>query len=242
MAEELGKREAEFAIKRPQLERERLAAITAAQAALAPMRKNWPPELAEQERKKAEATAKLEADLKAYEARLSPRRWPNGKKTKPRRSSIAGRCSSRRPSSASNKAVLTKEPDGSILVTGRNTNAVVTIVAETELTGITGLRLEVLPDSRLPNERSRPRDRRQLRAQRARADGRPQGRPRSRPSRSNWRRPWPISARQISRSPRRSTAAPAIRQMAGPLPRPPGRRTGRLSRRRSQSAAAAARC
>ncbi len=36
-------------------------------------------------------------------------------------------------------------------VSGRNTNGVVTIVAETELTGITGLRLEVLPDSRLPS-------------------------------------------------------------------------------------------
>src|SRR5262249_7317793 len=42
--------------------------------------------------------------------------------------------------------------DGSISVSGRNKNGVVTIVVETELTGITGLRLEVLPDSRLPNK------------------------------------------------------------------------------------------
>ena len=50
-----------------------------------------------------------------------------------------------------NGSVLTKEPDGSITVSGRNVNGVVTLVVETELSGITGLRLEVLPDGRLPN-------------------------------------------------------------------------------------------
>ena len=54
--------------------------------------------------------------------------------------------------SATNRSTFTKEPDGSIVVSGRNRNGVVTIVAETELTGITGLRLEVLTDSRLPNK------------------------------------------------------------------------------------------
>ena len=68
LAEELGRREAEFAIKRPELERKREAAIAAAQTALAAYEKELAPRLAEQERKKAEATAKLEADLKSYEA------------------------------------------------------------------------------------------------------------------------------------------------------------------------------
>ena len=54
--------------------------------------------------------------------------------------------------SATNGSTLTKEPDGSIVVSGPNKNGVVTISAETELTGITGLRLEVLTDSRLPNK------------------------------------------------------------------------------------------
>jgi hypothetical protein len=52
---------------------------------------------------------------------------------------------------ATNRSVLTREPDGSITVSGNNQNGVVTLVVETELTGITGLRLEVLPDSRLPS-------------------------------------------------------------------------------------------
>jgi hypothetical protein len=52
--------------------------------------------------------------------------------------------------SATNKSTFTKEPDGSIVVSGPNKNGVVTISAETDLTGIVGLRLEVLTDSRLP--------------------------------------------------------------------------------------------
>ena len=52
-----------------------------------------------------------------------------------------------------------------------------TVVAETDLTAITGLRLEVLTDSRLSQQGTRPRHRWQLRAQRARAPGRAQGRP-----------------------------------------------------------------
>jgi hypothetical protein len=52
----------------------------------------------------------------------------------------------------SNGSVLTKEPDGSIIVTGRNTNGVVTITTATDLSEITGIRLEVLTDSRLPNK------------------------------------------------------------------------------------------
>ena len=51
MAEELGKREIEFALKRPLLERQRQAAIAAAQAALAAYEKAQAPKLAEAARK-----------------------------------------------------------------------------------------------------------------------------------------------------------------------------------------------
>jgi hypothetical protein len=54
--------------------------------------------------------------------------------------------------SATNNAVLTKEADGSIVASGPNGNGVVMVVADTELTGITGFRLEVLTDSRLPKK------------------------------------------------------------------------------------------
>jgi len=49
------------------------------------------------------------------------------------------------------KIVFTKQKDGSILVSGENpTPSVYTITANTKLTGITGIRLEVLPDDSLP--------------------------------------------------------------------------------------------
>jgi len=46
---------------------------------------------------------------------------------------------------------LTKEADGSIIVAGNNHPTVLTIAAETDLAGITGVRLEVLPDPRYPS-------------------------------------------------------------------------------------------
>ena len=47
-------------------------------------------------------------------------------------------------------ATMTAGPDGSILTTGANKNGVYEIVAETDLTDITGLRLDVLADDTLP--------------------------------------------------------------------------------------------
>ena len=151
MAEELGRREAEYAIKRPELERRRRAAIAAAQAALAAYEKEQAPKLAEQQRKMAETTAKLEADLKAYESTTFAKKLAAWEKDKA--ASIVNRWVVLEPksTSATNRSVLTKQPDGSIVVSGPKRNGVVTIIVETELTGITGLRLEVLPDSRLPN-------------------------------------------------------------------------------------------
>jgi hypothetical protein len=152
LAEELGRREAEFALKRPELERRRRAALASAQAALAAYEKELAPRLAEQRRKKAEAAARLEADLKNYEATGLARKLADWEKS--HASAIVNRWVVLEPKSTSttNRSVLKKEPDGSISVSGRNKNGVVTIVVETELTGITGLRLEVLPDSRLPNK------------------------------------------------------------------------------------------
>ena len=150
MAQELGKRETEFALKRPRLERERQVAITAAEGALAAYEKAKAPELAEAERNKAATTAKLEAELKSYETTTLAKKLIEWEKDKG--ASILNRWIVLEPkvTSASNCATVTREPDGSIFVSGRNGNGTVTVTAETELTGITGVRLEVLPDSRLP--------------------------------------------------------------------------------------------
>jgi hypothetical protein len=152
LAEELGRREAEFALKRPELERRRRAAIAAAQAALAAYEKELAPRLAERQRERAEAAAKLEADLKTYEATGFAKKLADWEKA--HASAIVNRWVVLEPKamSTTNRSVLKKEADGSISVSGRNKNGVVTLVVETELTGITGLRLEVLPDSRLPSK------------------------------------------------------------------------------------------
>ena len=52
LAENLGKREVEFALRRPQLERDRLASITTAQAALAAYEKDLAPRLAQKNKEK----------------------------------------------------------------------------------------------------------------------------------------------------------------------------------------------
>ena len=73
--------------------------------------------------------------------------------------------------------LLAASPDGSILVTGTLKNGVYEIVAETDLAGITGIRLEALADDKLARARPRPRPERQLRPQRARGRRRAEGRP-----------------------------------------------------------------
>ena len=95
---------------------------------------------------------KLEADLKTYESTVLAKKMADWEKEKA--PSIINRWQVLEPKamSATNGSTFTKEPDGSIVVSGPNKNGVVTISAETELTGITGLRLEVLTDSRLPNK------------------------------------------------------------------------------------------
>ena len=73
LADELGRAEADFAMKRPKLERDRESAIAEAQAALDAYEKDAAPKRAEAEKQRAAATAKLEADLKNDEPKLLAR-------------------------------------------------------------------------------------------------------------------------------------------------------------------------
>lgn len=149
LAEALGKREVDVALARPQLEREREAAIAAAKATLATYEQELAPKLAEAEKQKAANTAKLEAELKTYEGTLPAKlaEWEKAQSTAVRWVPIEATSLQ-----ASNGSTLTKEADRSITVSGANKNGVVTITAETDLTDITGVRLEVLTDDRLPNK------------------------------------------------------------------------------------------
>jgi WD40 repeat protein/mono/diheme cytochrome c family protein len=150
LAENLGKLEVANALKRPQLERERLVALEQAQTALAAYEKELAPKTAEAEKEKAAKTAQLEAELKKYDEELLAKKlaeWEKSQSTLVRWVTID-------PSSmtATNGSTLAKQPDGSIFVSGNNRNGVVTITADTDLIDLTGLRLEVLPDERLPGK------------------------------------------------------------------------------------------
>ena len=105
---------------------------------------------------------------------------------------------------------LTKEPDGSIVVSGPNHNGVVTITAETDLTGITGLRLEVLTDSRFPNKGPGRATDGNFVLNELELTAAPKADPKQ-SSRSSSPTLRLISVRRILRSPRRSTATPRSR-------------------------------
>jgi hypothetical protein len=150
LAENLGKREVEFALKRPQLERDRLAALTSTKAAVAAYEKALSPRLAQKEKEKTATTAKLEADLKTYESTVIAKKLADWEKAQ----SSAVRWRSLEPSSlqATAGVTLTQQPDGSILAGGKNPHqSVYTIVAETDLTDISGFRIEALPQDGLPS-------------------------------------------------------------------------------------------
>ncbi len=148
LAEELGKAELDFALKRPKLERDRETAIAAAQAALDTYEKEAAPKRAAADKQRAEATAKLETDLKAFEPKLAERleAWEKKQVTSVRWLPLTPKTLK-----SNNPAVLTAEADGSIVVTGENTQSIFTVVAETDLTNITGVRLEMIADPRSPN-------------------------------------------------------------------------------------------
>ena len=98
MAEELGKREVEFALKRPLLERQRQAAIAAAQAALAAYEKEQAPKLAEAAAQEGRGDCQARSrpqGLRGHGPRQEDGRLGKGESR--RRSSIDGWCSSPRP-------------------------------------------------------------------------------------------------------------------------------------------------
>ncbi|AMV40660.1 DUF1549 domain-containing protein [Planctomyces sp. SH-PL62] len=149
LAEALGAKEAEFAAERPRIERERLAALAAAEAELAAFDADQAPKLAEREKARAEKLAAVEADAKAYEAQLVAKvaEWE-----KANAGSVVDPWVAIDPkaTAASSGATLAKQADGSIVVTGTNKNGELTITAETDLEGVAAVRLEALTDPGQP--------------------------------------------------------------------------------------------
>ncbi len=147
LAEAFKKREAYWNSVRPKLEKERATAIAQAKEQLATYEKELTPKLAERERQRKAAITRAEAALKAYEATLPAKLAAWEKKQK---SDVEWTVLEPKSMKASNGAKLTKQGDGSVFVEGKNGKGTYTVSADTDLTGITAIRLEVLADKRLP--------------------------------------------------------------------------------------------
>ncbi len=147
IAAELGRRETDFAMQRPKLERDRETALNLAQAALAKYEGEAGPKKVAYEKEKAEKVSKAETGLKSYEETLPAKvaAWEKAQSTAVRWLPIESLTLK-----ASNGATLAKEGDA-IVATGNDGPGIITVTAETDLTEISGIRLEVLADPRYPN-------------------------------------------------------------------------------------------
>jgi hypothetical protein len=145
----LQRREEEWKVLEPRLQAERLAAIAKAKDELAAYEKEIAPRLAEQEKKRQEEIAKREAELKDYEGQL-PAKLTEWEKTHKN----GGEWFALLPVKleASNGAVLSTQPDLSIIASGKNAKGNYVVTAHTSLKGIKQIRLEALEDTRIPTK------------------------------------------------------------------------------------------
>lgn len=143
----LAQREQEVIPIRAKQEQERTAAIAAAQAAVAAREKEIAPQVAAAEKKRQELIAQREAELKQYEATLPTvaARWEEAQS-----GGVAWVPLKAEALQATGGVKLTQQPDLSIVAEGKNGKSGYTVRAAVDLRGITAIRLEVLPDPKLP--------------------------------------------------------------------------------------------
>jgi WD40 repeat protein len=143
----LKQREAEVKPLRVKQEKEREHNIAAAKAELATYEKALAPRLVEAERQKAERTAALQGELKTYEGTLPAKiaDWEKKQNTGVQWMPLD-------PSALSTSfgVKLVKQPDMSVVASGPQGRGTYTLVANTNLKGITAVRLEALPDASFP--------------------------------------------------------------------------------------------
>ncbi|MFN4259901.1 MAG: DUF1549 domain-containing protein [Gemmataceae bacterium] len=147
LTQALKEREAFVAQITPKLEQQRQATIAQAKKELADYEQEIAPRLAQQEQQRQALIQQRDNELKQYEATLPEQlaKWAAKQNT-----AIHWTPLDAVSLQASNKAKLEKQNDLSILASGPNGKGFYTIVAHTDLQGITGIRLEVLPDPSLP--------------------------------------------------------------------------------------------
>jgi len=145
----LGKREEEWKVLQPKLEKDREEAMARAKADLEAYQKEIAPRVAEEERKRQELIAKRDGELKAYEAQL-PAKLAEWEKQQSLSSDwvplIPGTVT------GGEGVTYTVLDDVSVLAGGKNGKMNTVVTARTNLKGITALRLEVLTDPKLPGQ------------------------------------------------------------------------------------------
>ena len=143
-------RDTEMAPIRAKQEADRTAEVAKTQTALTAYEKELAPRLAAAEKKRVANIAALDADLKKYDAESLPKAqaaWES-------QQSGAVVWTPLNPTklvSSVKSLTLAKQDDLSIVASGKpGLNAIYTITADTELYGITAVRIEALPDPKLP--------------------------------------------------------------------------------------------
>jgi WD40 repeat protein len=142
LAAALSERETWWKERKPQLEEEGIVAIAAMTADLEAYQKQIAPKIEEDKRKQTEEIAKREAELKEYIDKIDEHvtAWAEKQSSKAEWHLLE-------PTelSASNGLQLVRQSDRSIKAAGDGKKGTYTIVVDTRLQGITGVRLEALP-------------------------------------------------------------------------------------------------
>jgi WD40 repeat protein len=149
LVQALERRDKEMVPVHAKLEKEREAAMAKAKVELAAYEKELAPKLAVQEKQKQARTAQLEPALKQYEATLPGKLAAWEKK---QQNPVKWVALDPQSLKASKDIILTKQADLSVVSSGKGNKGTYTFVATTDLTNITGIRLEALADDTLPGK------------------------------------------------------------------------------------------
>ena len=129
-------------------EQQRLARIKQAEQSLAAYEKQIAPREEQLDREQKQRIAEREAQLKTYESEKLPKQliaWVEQQKKTTRWHTLDPQSLT-----TTNGSKLAKEKDLSIVASGPNGKGIYTIVAQTDLQNLTGIRLQLLADKRFP--------------------------------------------------------------------------------------------
>lgn len=146
LMKEVGEREAFWAVEKPKLEKEREDAIARTNADLDAYTKSIAPRREEEQKKRNEEAMKLEADLVAYEGSLAVEA---AKFLKNHNQPLEWQALVPATLEATKDVALEKLEDNSIRASGTADKGNYTLTFATDVKGITGLRLEAIPDEKI---------------------------------------------------------------------------------------------